>query len=414
MIELNGQEKVALNKMIERSKLAGVTLTEEDMEYYNAHYEEQNQNAAKMLDISRKLRELMIIDTESAEILRDAYNEDYYAAVEENERTNAQASMTGIKKMINFKIRNRAKARQASILSKKELVDSRREFDDMYNRYHSEFCQQYDNYKNTVGIMVDASEGELLERTVSRLGYRAPENVDETANKERKSQFLHEDQSMLPRLKKLDMYNPADRAYQRASADFNFAYGNDISTGWVKRDIVGYTSSMTSVEENSSAFKMHADNLEKIVVNKDDASEGVSTAVRSEMRFLHSQLADMDVWREARPNLFGKELPKGRETIKSYVMLTRAIKKLQISKTATKAIYQSAAYKNLPKAERENFEKNTMPKIWAMHSYVSGLIAICSRHFSIISGDQPIESKIFTWDENVKASEKTNYKKEIK
>lgn len=414
MITLNQNEQATLNKMIETSSLMGETLTQEEMNYYNTNYGEQNADAATMDEISRKLRELMTIDTENAEVLRNVYPQEFSAVERETEKTNVEANYTGFKKMFNYKTRNKAKARQAQVLSKKELLDGRKEFDATYNTAHENICTEYQSYMHRVQLIPSSTPEDIsLERVVSILGFRNTQsggNSDEIQRKENVYEFLRSDSSKASKLKKLETYSTADREYKYAASEFSFAH-NDIATDWVSRDIVGYTCKIDKTDKSINACYAHALNLDKIVVNQNEKSEQMNIALSEEMDFLAEQVDDMYRWKDEKQMLFEKNLPSGRVALGEYVALTRAIKKLQISKTATKAIYRSAAYKDLDKAKRKDFENNTMRKIWAMHSYISGLIALASRYYSTIMNDSALEGKLLSWDETVKKAEAEDFSK---
>ena len=143
--------------------------------------------------------------------------------------------------------------------------------------------------------------------------------------------------------------------------------------------------------------------------SKKDSGNNMDSILAEEMTFLTEQVDDMYRWKDENQELFAKELPSGRTALKNYTKLTRAIKKLQVSKTATKAIYSAKAYKSFTKESRRDFE-DTMRKIWAMHSYVSGLIALAGRFYTTIMEGNSMEGELLSWDATLKVAEKEDFK----
>ena len=414
MITLNKNEQDSLNRMIETSTVMGQTLTQEEMDYYNANYNEQGADAAMMGDISRKLRELMTIDTENAEVLRNVYAQDFNAAEAEMERTNVEANYTGFKKLLNNRVRSRAKARKTQIANKKELLEARNEFDATYNTAHNNFCEEYRSYMQRVQLVPNSTPEDIsLERVVQRLGFKDVQgdgNSDEIARKAREYDFLRTDRSKTSRLKKLEAYSDQDREYKNLASEFSFRYKDErITPDWITRDIVGYTCKMDETDKNVDICHDHAVNLRKIVVDKEASGDNMDSILAEEMTFLTEQTDDMYRWKDENQELFAKELPSGRTALKNYTKLTRAIKKLQVSKTATKVIYSAKAYKSFTKESRRDFE-DTMRKIWAMHSYVSGLIALAGRFYTTIMEGNSMEGELLSWDATLKVAEKEDFK----
>lgn len=413
MVELNQLEAATVNKMVERSKLMKSNISQDDIEYFNRNYGEATADAARMENISEKIKELMIVDVESAEILQNVYVNEFRNAQTEKNNINADANMTGLKKVFNSGRRSRARAKQVEVLNKRSLLAQRKEFDEMYSTSLNDVCEQYRVIANDPERAFHFGNKVSMDRMVSNLSFnrRVHSRPNDATEEISKLHFLEKDLSSMPVMKKLSLYSEKDRDYKDASADFNFHHTQEISTAWVKRDIVGYCCKMDEVDKEDSTFSKHAKNLDKIDTEKTE-SEGLLEAVCDEMDFLNDQCEELSRWKNEHDNLFGKKFPDGMSVLRSYVDLQRAIKKLQISKTATKAIIASPAYNSITKINRESFEKDTMVVIWSMHSYVSGLIAKAGRHYNVLQGGAADEDEFLSWDATVQMAKKTDFSKQ--
>ncbi len=401
MKELDARQKISLNRMINASALAEITLTSDDMDYYNANYGEEHRDRARMDDISKKLRALMIMDTENTNVLKEVYTEDYEAAVIEMRETTRLSEVSGFKKLFNFKAKKRAKNKLDVIRNKKQILKERADFDTIYARRVNGAMQRFDF--NAIDKDNGAAGEDIQLNTLERLGFKVDGDIDYDEALE----FIDKDKSKLPEYRKLMEYDDSNAKYFYHSRVFKEKHGDDIETSWVKRDIVGYCCNMENVDQDMNTFVHHAKNLD--MINKKPQEVGAEV-VNEEMEFLKDQVDSMVEWKNKHQELFTAELPKGSDVIWFATDINRAFNKLQISKTATKAIMNSDAYKNMDEKVKNDFEKDSVAYIWAMHSYLTALTAIAKRQYERLHNMQPIDAHFLTWDQSLEAALNDDFK----
>jgi len=406
MIHLNQNEEVAVQGMVERSHMMKQTLSNDDITFFNVNYDNaRSEDPARLAAISQKIKEIMKIDVEGAEILRNVYVREYNEAQAELTSMHADANMTGLRKLFNSGKRKRARAKSAEITDKQTLLAQRKEFDGMYDESLRDVCTTYEVISRN--SLLYSGEKTKMDRMITNLHYyrNVHARSAEQSEDESKLNFLKNDMSSMPTLNKLTYYSDMDRDYKDASANFRAVYSSEITTDWILKDIVGYTCKMDDVDHSVDGCIDHARNLQ-LIHNEKTYTDELGEAMYAEMKFLGTQRFDLDRWKNQNAELFDQNATDGHIALMNYTVLMRAIKKLQISKNAVDEIKHSVGYAQMQSWNREEFEKETATYIYAMNAYVLALISQADSHYKVLHGIQPNEEKAPNWAETVKRAEK--------